>query len=829
LKTLLQKGWIFLALLWPMAARAVPGFDTSSPVNYFSSVANKFLAATPAFAGAGLSLTNIPVYPTNCYTPAVHRLLQLAANIYDASTNKTSAPPLDFDYPSVFRPVFGISTNDGAMNIFIDGYVEVTTNADYNLPVYSLTDPSGLLNIESNLLSGSNNFNIYEIPWVIGAKKGLPNFNQISLESFSALSRKLQIVKPSLGANRSMWHTNVQYVLAFSNVIEVEAWNSYVSNYPRAVDITGSDSINTTFTNEFGTIASISGSISNLIARSLTPSPPFQTTPLFEASNSWAGVGANLTSNLAASFRFPMLTTNILLPSDIYSTTSPYPPTGTFINVPNALTAGFQTTTGYPLPLFGLTFSNRLRFVMVDDASGRVIDYVQLSGMTGQRSLTSAGELEGNDDWGPGGVWDTNRIPFGSGGINNTIYGIENQIAASMQPPPYVSAGYTTPVTANAWNFAVVQTMGFNSIVTAAEAFNAFFNNNTNVSTPLSMQVPFTPTRTVCVYYTWQANDPLVHYTLPDLTDLIDYSNNVQTNWTSTNLILGYLGQLNRRYNPWGGALFPVNGDYNYNLTLMDPLATSSDQWNFPAGSLSFASIGSVHRGTPWQTVYLKSAPVDPMLWQKWTGNLSPTDAAASQPVNDWHLVALLAPLLNPVDPRQLASANQPDYTPLLDGMTVVTNADPPAYLVMTSNSPQAAIIAASISALRATQPGGIFTNLGDVLGAPGLSVASPWLNIDDPTNPVSVSDADYELVPSQLLALLRNDSIGSAAMSNGVPQILFTGTDGYAYEVEASTNFQNWCPLAEEFTTNGVFSFTDPAAAGFPRRYYRTSLLPGP
>ena len=33
-------------------------------------------------------VTNIPIYPVNYYTPAVHRLLQLAANIYDASTNK---------------------------------------------------------------------------------------------------------------------------------------------------------------------------------------------------------------------------------------------------------------------------------------------------------------------------------------------------------------------------------------------------------------------------------------------------------------------------------------------------------------------------------------------------------------------------------------------------------------------------------------------------------------------------------------------------------------------------------------------------------------------
>ena len=254
---------------------------------------------------------------------------------------------------------------------------------------------------------------------------------------------------------------------------------------------------------------------------------------------------------------------------------------------------------------------------------------------------------------------------------------------------------------------------------------------------------------------------------------------------------------------------------------------TGSDAWNFPAGSLDFNSIGSVHRGTPWQTVYLKSAPIDPMLWQNWTGNTSPADAAISRPTNDWRLVALVAPLLNPVDPRQLSSVNRPDFAALLDGMTVVTNSIPPAYLVMSSNSPQAAIMAGGVSALRAAQPGGIFTNVGDVLAVPELSVNSPWL--DSSGNEYSPTDSDYELVPSQLLALLRTDSIGSVVPAGGAPQIVFTGMDGYAYEVEASTNLQNWLPVATESTTNGAFTFTDPAGTNFTSRFYRTSILPNP
>ena len=812
------QGWLLPGLLLAGTLQAAPGFDTSSPVNYFSSVADKFLKAQPALAAAGLSITNIPVFPSNSYTPSVHRLLQLAANLYDAGTNKTSAAPLDFDYPSVFRPVFGVSTAGAVTNIFIDGYVEVTnTNfvtADYNFPAYSLSAPSDVAAIVNDINSGSNYFNVYEVPWVIGARKGLPNFNQISLESFSALTRKLQIAKPSLSADRVTWHTNVQYILAISNAVEVEAWNSYQSNFSRAVDIGCSDTLSVTLANEFGVIVPASYYSTNIILNGELTIP----------SNSWSGTGPNLSSNIGPSLRFPVLSAFNFLPPAIYSSNSAG--TGTFTIVPNPFTAGFETTTGYPLPQYGLAISNRLQFVMVDQASGRVIDYVQLSGMDGQRSLTSAGELEGNDDWGDGGVWDTNRIPTGSGRVNSEMRGIENQISASLQLPPSVIPGYY-PITVSDWNTAGFQAEGFPSVADAVALFGDFYNKNTNLNSVLTMQVPFTPTRNVCVYNTWQANDPLVHYTLSDLADLVNPMNGGLTNWVVTNLILGNIGQPNHRYMPWGGSIFGSPPDYVTNLTLMDPLVTGSDQWNFPAGSLNFSSIGSVHRGTPWQTVYLKSTLVDPVLWQDWIGNPSPADAAIAQPTNDWRLVALLAPLLNPVDPRQLSSINQPNLAALLDGFSVVTNSNPPAYLTMTSNSPQAAIIAGGIAALRAAQPGGIFANIGDVLAAPELSVNSPWFDLGG--DGYLLADSDYELVPSQLLALLRTDSIGSVTPANGAPQIQFTGMDGYAYEVEASTNLSDWISLATEYTTNGAFVFTDPSGTALSNRYYRTSLLPNP
>jgi hypothetical protein len=767
------------------------GITNSSALIFFVNAANLLLGTqtnfivpiptTPAttipLVMTNLSTAYIPIYPINYYTPSVNRMLQLAANIYDAANPKINTNTnAYFDYPSVFRPVFGAVhgiNRFGAQitNIYIRGYVEVTTNADYNLPYYSLNVASNWPFIFGNASSRTNgNMNIYGIPWVIGAKRGLPNFNQISLENFTALTRKLQIVKPFAGADRTTWHTNVQYILSVSNALMAEAWNSYIHNYPRAVDIQGVDTFTMMITNEFGVVTPTNFYNTNVFIGVSLPTIP---------ANTWTGTGVNISSNIAGSFRIPMQTAVVNLPGDIYSTTSPYPAAGTFVNIPNPLAAGFQTTTGYPLPRFGLNMTNRFQLTMVDDATGRVIDHVQLDGMGGQRDLTGAGELEGPDDWGPGGVWATNREQPGLG-LNSIIYGMDYQIQASQQVPPYTSAGYITPVTAADWNQAVVQTMGFSSVSAAVSSFNAFFNNQTNINNLTSMQVPFTPTRSVCVYYTWQANDPLVHYTLPDLTDLIDSSNGIQTNWTFTNIIVGKLGQINQRYNPWGGSINGGNADYNNNLTLMDPMQTGSDAWQFPDTNMpGIGWLGRVHRGTPWQTVYMKSAPVDPNLWAKWTGNTNffpgtnfVPDSWISSPINDWAIFDLFTTAPNENATRGQLSVNQTNYAAwaaVLDGVIAISNtANVYVPIVVDPNSLNGVVntIYQSIQNARLntnrygglqgiSTPNGVFTRVGDILAAPALSITSPFLSIGNPNN-TAPNDIAYEWLPQQIMSLLR-------------------------------------------------------------------------
>src|SRR6202012_3213412 len=79
-------------------------------------------------------ISNIPVYinGTFVYTPAINRILQLAANICEATTNAPNPSPAFF--PSVYRPVF---ERDEAGNIFIVGYQQVSNVIGINDPAFS--------------------------------------------------------------------------------------------------------------------------------------------------------------------------------------------------------------------------------------------------------------------------------------------------------------------------------------------------------------------------------------------------------------------------------------------------------------------------------------------------------------------------------------------------------------------------------------------------------------------------------------------------------------------------------------------------------------------
>src|ERR1051326_8945567 len=92
--------WFFTILISTSAGAANVSIENST--SFFTNVAARLLRSQ-----LDLDLHNIQVYPTNQYSASVHRLLQVAANIYDCATNRTyGLPGAANGFPTVFRPLF---------------------------------------------------------------------------------------------------------------------------------------------------------------------------------------------------------------------------------------------------------------------------------------------------------------------------------------------------------------------------------------------------------------------------------------------------------------------------------------------------------------------------------------------------------------------------------------------------------------------------------------------------------------------------------------------------------------------------------------------------
>jgi hypothetical protein len=136
--------------------------------------------------------------------------------------------------------------------------------------------------------------------------------------------------------------------------------------------------------------------------------------------------------------------------------------------------------------------------------------------------------------------------------------------------------------------------------------------------------------------------------------------------------------------------------------------------------------------------------------------------------------------------------------------------------------------VAAALDAARASQPGQRFHDPSEILAIPELTLASPWLDTNGVTALLStVNDEACEALPSQLLTLLRPDSISSVTQSGGALQVQFTGADAYAYAVQTSSNLLDWTTISTNYPVNGSFNFLDTPPPGSPRRFYRSILGP--
>ncbi len=780
----LPDGLLLWLLLLQLHSPARAELPTTNAVQFFNHLSSRLLQRE-----FGLPLQQIQIYPTNQYTPAVHRLLQVAANLWETT------PDSPDNLPTVFRPRFGVSNNV----VFICDYVLVTNASDLaGLPLLDLTATPNA----PALIPPSGDALIFGVPLVIGARQGLPNFNEFSMETEFQLSRKVQLVKA--GAPGAITQTNQFFVMSLTVPMGVEFWNSYASNYTRSVSIRVTNHCSVSLTNDLGV---------NFTANYVM-GDSFSTNdwPKFTAQSNNKSFLVLLRTNLPA------------LPIVGYL---PNLGANGFVSPTNV--ALFDTSQELLAPRWGFAITNRIHARIVDDMTGQIIDYVLLGGMSAQTNLTDVFSRPLGASGDPfEQLWCTNTLP--SGKLSGRI-GVLHQILISR------GAQGGVDLSDGRWRSYGVFTPS--SVDAAVANFNAFMNS----TTPGTNTVPFTPAFRFSIPMLWQANDPLVHSLSDELFNR-EKSGGVRffdPPSPSPQIQLENLGYKNDRYRPWQIDPGAVQFDpHAYDPAVKDPLATSSSAWTFPTNApLSAEILGRIHRGTPWQTLYLKAAAASPLTWQNWSGH-APESAAHTHPTNDWSLVAFIQTLLNTNSPRDLLSVNEPNlnhWQDTLDGLVVLTNISTElqlalgqapvfASLSLVASSAEVTAVLQSLAALRATQPGQVFRNPGNWLATPELSSAAPWLNQSTDFQRIrGLTDEAYEQLPSQLLARLREDSVGSI-QPGSPPTIQFTGSDDFPYAVETSTNLVNWISVSTNYPSNGVFEFALPPVSG-TNRFYRSTLLP--
>jgi hypothetical protein len=753
-----------------------------TPIGFFTNAADRMLRlyTTNWFAAdydnftntfgtnaTPFGVTNIPVYVNGrfVYSPAVQRVLQLAANMYDATTNRaydSSGNPvtLGFPLPTVFEPVFSkVANATGGSDVYITNFFELTGRFGANLinnPALDLNAPSDLASLQPTSL-------VYGVPVIIGAKKGLPNFNEFEMENIFTIQRKLQFTRTALNVSGTAENINQMYILGVNNMLGVECWNSYGSNYTRQTSIVVNGKLQMALTNDEGTYYS----------------PPIPILSGSIVTNNWPGIGFN-TIPSPSSFLIPFNTNVVLLPTqpaEIYSfATRNFTTNATYES--NVVVNG----SIYPQPHWGMITTNNFQVVLIDTTTGRAIDYVQLSGPTYNRDLIA--EIQDKDGTaGFGGLWATNNngnIPWGI--VNQRNVGLGNYGTGGGGVYGQWDPGNAASEIASFRSFYLGGSQSYTDPNTGIK----YVTNNTQ----LSAQSPFSASR-ISIYYTsWQVNDPLVHYLASDLNYFGSDSGLTvgSQQWPLAvpiqQLTNNNLGILNDRYMPWGGHL-PINllaPDFNarnaYNMALKDPFMLRSDNWDFPADKFPTVGwLGRVHRGTPWQTVYLKASGVNASDWStNWTGDLNLFDATNMVPGKDRLLFDIFTTALNDNATRGQLSVNQDHlaaWSAVFSGIVVPTNSVG-GYTVIAPAGPAGVIgdvnsqlgpLVTNINFVRGTFTNadgvvGTYQHVGDILRTPQLTEQSPFLTpfFNSPlTN--TFNDEMYEWLPQQVMSLLTVSS----------------------------------------------------------------------
>ena len=784
---------------------------SQTPLSFFTNVAERLLETK------GLRIDSIPLYPSNGYSADIHRLLQVAANLYDATTNRGASYPF---YPSVFRPVF---TND-AGNIRICGFVEAE-NADFMTNRWldlGLDEDRAALSDDSVRF----NANVFGQAIVVGGKKGLPNFNEVSLETDVLVARRLQAAKSSPQSPAVTYRQS--YELSISNSFGVEAWNSYTQAFPRPLELR--------VTNHFR---------ASLVSSNQSP-------PIVLASvDTVQGSSTNLDStNLwnSMEFRVPLSGQVTLVPDSALFYSPPYLRPLTSSNI-------YDATPGFAVPQLTILITQSLQYILVDQSSGRVLDLVNLDGLVAGMDVNRflAGSTNTPDFGSRAGMfWLTNRdtsTPM-TWGITNQIYVASQNVLSDAEWNDYM----LSPIAGSQKEKAID---GFRKFLGLPPLFDPA---DTNPPPGLVMQVPFTPARRLSQTLWWQANDPLVHYHIADLFDpVFTDTNNILVLLPRQSPPASNLGFLNHRYRPWGGSPGKDPNASAFDSALKDRLIRQSDDWDFPSETtVNLNWLDRVHRGTPWQTIYFGSSVEPVQNWTRWSGN------AATHPTNDWQLIELFLSRGLSLDLASVSGAS-----PLLVNNTIAANSGSAngAIYIAPGSTP------ALVNNIVAFNSNGVFKQGAETVIArtncvfangsfdySGLSAGAGDLAADPEF--VSPASGNFDLLATSPCIDAGDDSVFSAAWlldeparrqgahaeigaydlspsspgvitdlfedsSGGPVEFKLKGFTGRRFAIETSTNLVGWLPVLTNSTADGFFLFRDAPTSGSNERFYRARLMP--
>jgi hypothetical protein len=567
------------------------------PLAMFRQVAGRLFATDGRIGSDGrlITHTNILLWPTNDYDAAAHRVLQVAANLVDATTNRGDVYPF---FPTVFRPFLRREVVAGQTNIYLAGHQLHDAVAPDGVEAEAFVRKSNYWDLRNpdviELIPVHPDPTMAQpltlgLPLVLGAKKGLPNFNELAVETSVYLERRLQLRKPTISALPNQ--TNEFYILGITNVFAVEAWNSYQAAYPRpltlAVEVDFDMAVlgtNHAVTSEFQTWPPLGGTGSRPVSTNYSAS-------LVIPSGTWEG----------RQFQVPLMTNYLFLSNSVWRPTQ----TPRFVPAPtNFFSLVTATPNQFHIPDWTLAITNRLRFVVLDGS--RIIDYANLDRMIWRTNLVQSMTLSdqaGRDSQGSQ-FWNLRRVD-GTTDLAVPTMGAWNQLLVSMgvlSVPDYVWRNYSAGLYLISDRHLAID--AFRRFMQGLPP--SFFPGRNNPVSPnvLVAEAPFTPARRLELKRTYEVNDPLVHFTVADISsppgtrDIVVLPGGVGM---APMARLTGISRMNRRYTPW---LYSEDF-YSSDEAHRDPLITHPDAWQFSNGTtLSHDWFDRIHRGTPWQTIY---------------------------------------------------------------------------------------------------------------------------------------------------------------------------------------------------------------------------------